>query len=70
MHREIDAIQTRVGAVLKDFNDQMKKLFGEAQNMCSVCKDTDHSLGLPVLRLSRKGSLSPTPRPTGARPQP
>lgn len=36
MHREIDAIQTKVVAVLKDFNDWMKKLFGEAQNTCSV----------------------------------
>lgn len=36
MHKDLDAVETKVVEILKDFNDQMKKLFGEAQNMCSV----------------------------------
>lgn len=30
MYKELDAIETKVMEILKDFNDQMKKLFGEA----------------------------------------
>lgn len=29
VYKEIDAVETRVVEILKDFNDQMKKLFGE-----------------------------------------
>ena len=36
MCREVDAVETKVVEILKDFSDYMKKLFGEAQNMCSV----------------------------------
>lgn len=29
MCKEIDVVETKVVEILKDFNDQMKKLFGE-----------------------------------------
>lgn len=30
MYKKLDAVETKVMEILKDFNDQMKKLFGEA----------------------------------------
>lgn len=70
MLKDLDAVETKVVEILKDFNDQMKKLFGEAQNMCSVSlQEYRPQLALLALCLSEKHSLPSTPRPC-AKPQP